>query len=159
MEASKRLGSGVNAAETAGSGVVKKKTVQIGIAKMCNSAPENRKMMLDNNGWISFTPKSTCLGSNTDFMLDGTEDVKSKIDKASKSMGVLKLVWDEKDVPLETKIKLCTNIPMSLSLWGGDNWSGNKHDTRRIEPFQNKAMRRMLGIDIAQAKEEERTND
>ena len=116
MEAAKRLESGFDAAETAGSGVVKKKNVQIGIAKMCNSAPENRNMLLDNNGCISFTPKSTCLGSNTDFMLDGTEDVKSRIDKASKSMGVLKFVWDEKDVPLETKIKLCTNIPMSLSL-------------------------------------------
>ena len=51
----KRLECGINTAEMAGSGVAKKKTVQTDIAKTCNSAPENRNMILDNDGCISFT--------------------------------------------------------------------------------------------------------
>ena len=126
---------------------------------MCNSAPETRNMMLDNNGCISFTPKSTCLGSNTNFMLDGTEDVKNRINKSSKSMGGLRFLWNERDVPLESKIKIYTSIPISILLWGGDDWSRNKDNVRRIEKFQNKAIYRTLGTTMAQLKEEETTND
>ena len=60
---------------------------------------------------------------------------------------------------LETKIKLRNSIPMSLFLWGGHDWSGSKDDAMRIEVLQSKVVRRSLGATIAQAKEEEATND
>ena len=78
--------------EKEGSGVLKMKNMHIGTTKMCSSAPETRGMMLDDDGCISLNPKFTCLGSNIDFVLDDAEDVKSRINKASKSMGVLKFV-------------------------------------------------------------------
>ena len=159
METKKRLEYGNNVADTVGSRVVKKKTAQIGIAKKCNSAPETRNMMLENDGCISFTPKFTLLSSNIDFILGRTEDVKNRIKKSSKSMGGLRFLWNEKDAPLEAKIKICTNIPISILLWGGDDWSRNKDDVRRIEKFQNKAIYRTLGTTMAQVKEEETTND
>ena len=92
-------------------------------------------------------------------MLDDAEDVKSRINNSSKSMGALKFTWDEKDVPLETKIKLCISVPMNLLSWGEGNWSGNKDDARMIKIFQNKAMRHTLRINMTKVKDEETTND
>ena len=40
------------------------------------------------------------------FFIDDTEDVKNRINKASKSIGMLKFTWNSKDIPIDTKIKL-----------------------------------------------------
>ena len=44
-------------------------------------------------------------------------------------------------------------------LWGRYNWSDIKEDVKKIKAFQNKAMRRILGVTMLQVKEDRTTND
>ena len=50
------------------------------------------------------------------FLLDYSEDAKNMTSKASKCVGTLMFVRDKKDALLETKIKLCSSIPLNLLL-------------------------------------------
>ena len=84
-------------------------------------------------GNVAFTKNFVCLGSNVDFMLDETVDVKNRISKAVESMGALKCSYDAKKVPLITKINLYHAISMSLVLCRSENWSGNKGDLAMME--------------------------
>ena len=72
-----------------------------------SEAPETRDIAVDERGGtLSFTKEFLYLGSNIDFLIDDTTDVKNRISKASKAMGALKFIWDAVEVPLSTKIKL-----------------------------------------------------
>ena len=73
--------------------------------------------------------------------------------KAFKEMGLLKNAWDYRKVPLASKIKLHEDIPVSLLLWGGDNWSGNRSDVTSIEAFRENDMCGILKILMFQVKE------
>ena len=115
--------------------LIKRKLTHVDLNKVCDSAPETKKITLHEGGYMLFTLKFTYLGSHVDFIVDGTEDVKIRINKASKSIGALKITCNENDVPLDTKMKLHNSIPLNVLLWGGDNWSGNKGDIKRIETF------------------------
>ena len=55
------------------------------------------------------------------FLLDDTEDVKSKTKKALKAMGALNFKRSTEYIPIETKIKLCAYITLNLVLGGGEN--------------------------------------
>jgi len=127
--------------------VITKKVVDLRIKY--SEAPETRDITVDERGGtLSFTMEFLYLGSNIDFLIDDTTDVKNRISKASKSMGALKFIWDAVEVPLSTKIKLYQTIPMNLMLWGSENWSGNKADIKLLDTFHHKSIRRILGISM-----------
>ena len=87
-----------------------------------DNALETKDIVVDKKGGIfSFTKAFLYLGSNIDFLINDTMDVKNRISKANKSMGALKFVWDAVEVPLITKIKLYQAILMNLMLWGSEN--------------------------------------
>ena len=44
-------------------------------------------------------------------------------------------------------------------MWDGDNWSGRKDNTNRMDIFQNKEVRHILRISVQQVKDEEITNN
>ena len=86
------------------------------------------------------------------------EDVKNLMGKASRSMGVIKFVWDAREVSLKITIKFHSLTLLNLLLWGGENWSGNQEDIANFEAFQNKAIRTTLCMSIMQVKDEEIMN-
>ena len=88
---------------------------------MYNQVLETRDIILSDGGLISFNNKFIYLRLIINFLLDDIEDVMNQINKVSKSIGILKFVWDTKDVLLETKIKLYTLILLNLLLWDKDN--------------------------------------
>ena len=57
------------------------------------------------------------------------------------------------------KNKIFTTIPLNLLLRGGDDWNSNKEDVKKIEAFQNKAVRRILRMTMSQVKEDRIHND
>ena len=106
----------------------------------------------------SFLQKNVCLGSTIDFLLDDATDVINRINKARKSIGALKCVWDAKEVTLMTKTKLHEAIPMNIVSCGSENWSGNEADLNKLERFHHGAIRRILGIRMDEVKDEKITN-
>ena len=55
-----------------------------------------------------------------DFLLDDTNEIKIRINKANKSMEALNFIWNTKHVAIEVKIKLFLAIPMNLALWNSE---------------------------------------
>ena len=45
-------------------------------------------------------------GSEIDFLLDDTNEIKVRINKTNKAMGSLKFIWNVKHVALESNVKL-----------------------------------------------------
>ena len=89
-----------------GSLVIRKKKV-VNLETKYDNALETKDIVVDEKGGIfSFTKAFLYLGSNIDFLIDDTTDVKNRISKANKSMDILKFIWDAVEVPLDTKIKL-----------------------------------------------------
>ena len=65
--------------------------------------------------------KSTCLGSTIIFLMDDMVDARQTTMKTTKSMFVLKIRQDAREVHLSSKIKLHEAIPLNLLLLGSEN--------------------------------------
>ena len=90
-------------------------------------------MIVDDEGClVKFINKFTYLGSIINFALDDTVDVESRVSKTRKSMEALRFIWEDESMPLIIKVKLCNAMPLNLSLWGGENWSRNEADIKKI---------------------------
>ena len=66
-------------------------------------------------------------------MLNNAADVKNRINKSKKAMGSLKCAWDTKEVPIDTKIKMCQAITMIIDSWGSESWSRSEGDLEMTE--------------------------
>ena len=82
------------------------------------------------------------------FTKDGrsTEEIKIKLAIATASMAKLNKIWSSKDTSLATKIKLYKTLVLSTLLYGCESWTLTADSTKRIQAFENKCYRRMLGI-------------
>ena len=67
-----------------------------------------------------------------------------KCRKSAKSIRFLGIVWNNNQIPIESKTKLCDAMPVNLLLWGSENWSGRKSDLKLIEVIHLKSLRRLL---------------
>ena len=71
----------------------------VSLKNECLRIPEiNLASVNDNGCFIKFNEEFACLGSIVDFLLDDTEYVKNRSNKASKSMGALNFRWDSQEV-------------------------------------------------------------
>ena len=61
-------------------------------------------------------------------------------------MAKLNKIWSSKDVSFSTKIKLYKTFVLSTLLYGCESWTLTADSTKRIQKFENKCYRRMLGI-------------
>ena len=75
-----------------------------------------------------------------------TAEIKMRLAIATASMAKLNKIWSSKDVSLSTKIKLYEILVPSTLLYGCESWTLTTDSTKRIQAFENKCDRRMLGI-------------
>ena len=61
-------------------------------------------------------------------------------------MAKLNKIWISKDISFATKIKLYKTLVLSTLLYGCESWTLTTDSTKRIQAFENKYYRRMLGI-------------
>ena len=105
----------------------------VNLKRSCESSLENSGDIVENSARVSFSAKFMCLRSDIYFLMGYSEGANNRANKGSKHMGTFKFIWDDCSVPIETKIKLLSTIPLNLLLWGGDNWSGNKEEIRKLK--------------------------
>ena len=70
-------------------------------------------------------------------------------------MARLKNIWNSKDVTFQTKIKLFKALILSTLLYGCESWTLTAETTKKLQSFELRCYRRMLGISW----KEHRTND
>ena len=61
-------------------------------------------------------------------------------------MAKLNKIWSSEDISFATKIKLYKTLVLSTLLYGCESWTLTADSTKRIQAFENKCYRRMLGI-------------
>ena len=88
-------------------------------------APETQVLDISTEEHIPFASSFCYLDSEIDFLLDDTSEIRIRINKVNKAMGVLKFIWNAKHVSLDSKIKLFFAIPVNLALWNCETWTGN----------------------------------
>ena len=75
-----------------------------------------------------------------------TAEIKIRLSIATASMAKLNKIWSRKDVNFSTKIKLYKTLVLSTLLYSCESWTLTADSTKRIQAFENKCCRRMLGI-------------
>ena len=73
-------------------------------------------------------------------------EIKIRLAIATASMAKLNKIWSSKDISFATKLKLYKTIVLSTLLYGCESWTLTADSTERIQAFENKCYRRMLGI-------------
>jgi len=116
-------------------------------------------------------------GDSTDIKIDGvsieqvhkfsylgsliTDDAKSEADLRQRlAVGAtvlarMKPLWTSHALTLKTKVKLCQVLVWPVATYGSESWVLRKDDERRLEAFEMKILRKILGVNW----QEHRTND
>ena len=78
---------------------------------------------------------------------DGTsvKEVKIRLAQAHSAMARLAILWKNKAISFPTKIVLYRSLVLSVLLYGCEGWTLTADLERRIQAFENKCFRRMLG--------------
>ena len=79
--------------------------------------------------------------------------------KATQAMGALSFIWQSNQINPRTKHNIYKAIPISLLLWGCENWTGNKSDIDKLERFQTKSIRRIMNIKLQEVIDQKITNN
>ena len=69
-----------------------------------------------------------------------------RLRKANQAMGMLKTMWGGNNFSIHTKIKIYKTMVRSILLYGHESWYSTTKTDRRFLVFENKALRRILGI-------------
>ena len=100
---------------------------------------------------IEVVPEFRYLGSIVEMHGEVLKDVEDKIARASRAFGVLcRPVFQDKGLSLKTKKMVYRAVVMGVLLYGAEAWVNKRAATRKLESFNNKCLRRILGITKAQ---------
>ena len=86
------------------------------------------------------------LGSKITTDGDSAKDAMARIRKASQTFATLKPIWKSKQLRLETKLRLYNSIVLSVLLYGSDCWKRTAKLAHKLETFQNRCLRKILGV-------------
>ena len=97
---------------------------------------------------IEVVPEFRYLGSIVEMHGEVLKDVEDKI---SRAFGVLcRPVFQDKGLSLKTKKMVYRAVVMGVLLYGAEAWVNKRAATRKLGSFNNKCLRRILGITKAQ---------
>ena len=99
----------------------------------------------------------TYLGSSIRLDGDVTDEVRTRIAKASANQKRLRSFWKQKDISHHVKSKIhkvCIRQPL---LYGAETWPVKKSDVARIDAFENRCARNIIDGGYEMKKEELRT--
>ena len=100
---------------------------------------------------IEVVPEFRYLGSIVEMHGEVLKDVEDKIARASRAFGVLcRPVFQDKGLSLKTKKMVYCAVVMGVLLYGAEAWVNKRAATRKLESFNNKCLRRILGMTKAQ---------
>ena len=69
-----------------------------------------------------------------------------RLRRANQAMGLLKTVWSSNNFSIHTKIKIYKTMVRTILLYGHESWYSTTATDKKFLVFENKALRRILGI-------------
>ena len=90
----------------------------------------------------SFKYLGTMISNTGSLELEFNERLK----KANQTMGRLSKIWKSNRLKLHIKIRLYISLVRSVLLYGHESWYDNETISNRFLRFENKALRRILGV-------------
>ena len=74
------------------------------------------------------------------------DEFAERLKKGHQTMGRLSKIWRSNRLSTHTKIKLYMSLVRSVLTYGNESWYCNETIERRFRVFENKALRRILGV-------------
>ena len=74
------------------------------------------------------------------------KEFNTRIQRAHQTMGRLHKIWKSNRLSIHTKIRLYTCLVRSVLLYGYESWYDNETISKKYLTFENKALRRIMGI-------------
>ena len=74
------------------------------------------------------------------------KEIKTRIAMATQALAKLSKIWKSKEISFSTKIKIHKAIVLSTMLYGCESWTLNADSMTKIQTFENKCLRKLLGI-------------
>jgi hypothetical protein len=108
--------------------------------------------------YFHFTNAIKYLGSIVTSCLRDSIDITTHISKACGTIGALKEFFISHEAPLNIKPMLYLAIPLNTALWGCELCALLDTDTKALEVFHHRSIRRILGISMKRAREEKINN-
>lgn len=75
-----------------------------------------------------------------------TQEIKIRLGLATSAVTKLHRIWKSKDINFPTKMKLYNSLVLSIFLYGCESWTMTAETTKRVQSFETKCMRKLLGI-------------
>lgn len=88
----------------------------------------------------------TYLGSKLSKDGNAESEIRVRIGKANHSFSMLRKTWKSKKIKLKTKLRIFKSNVMSVLLYGCESWKVTKGIAKKVDAFQRKCLRKILGI-------------
>jgi len=86
------------------------------------------------------------LGSRMTKDGDAEKDVMVRLGKARFAFASLNSIWRAKNISTQTKLRLFKSNVLSVLLYGAESWKMTTRINTKLETFQSRCLRRILGI-------------
>ena len=74
------------------------------------------------------------------------KEFEERLQKANQAMGMLKTVWNNNNFSIHTKIRIYKTMVRPILIYGHESWYSTVTGDKKLLSFENKALRRILGI-------------
>merc|ERR1711963_1001374 len=78
------------------------------------------------------------------------KEILSRMAKAQSALSKLKIIWNDKNISVSSKIRLLRSLVISIFLYACESWTLDAYLQQRIASFEMRCLRQLLGIDYRQ---------
>ena len=86
------------------------------------------------------------LGSTIEEDGDCKEEIKRRLALGRASMGGLEKIWKDKNITMQSKIRLVNALVFPVALYGCESWTLRQNERKKVDAFEQWCWRRMLRI-------------
>jgi len=128
--------------------------INIGKTKVMSINGQRLSITIDNKE-LEQVAKFPYLGSWITDDSKCQEDIKHRLALGNAVSAKLKTLWQSHSLSLKTKIEVCKALVWAVVSYGCESWTINKDSEKKLQAFEMKTLRRMLGVTW----QEHRTNE